>query len=62
MNNALIEYLNRRLEDKKVPGTKSKIPGPLITISREVGCNGVSLAQKVATILMHTIRTTTGRF
>ncbi len=47
MSNALLEYLNNRLGEKKTYSNMKKIPGPLITISREVGCNGVRLAQKI---------------
>lgn len=47
MSNALLEYLNNRLGEKRAFIGKIKNPGPLITISREVGCNGVKLAQKL---------------
>ena len=47
MSNALLEYLNKRLEHNNLFDHKKKIPGPLITISREVGCNGVKLAHKI---------------
>ena len=48
MSNALLEYLNKRLGEQKVYSNSTKIPGPLITISRQVGCNGVKLANKLA--------------
>lgn len=48
MSNALLEYLNNRLGNTKVYSDGKEIPGPLITISREVGCNGVKLANKIA--------------
>jgi len=51
MSNALLEYLNKRLENKNIYHVKNNIPGPLITISREVGCNGVKLAHKIITRL-----------
>jgi cytidylate kinase len=51
MSNALLEYLNKRLENKDVFSSKKKNPGPLITISREVGCSGVKLAEKIASRL-----------
>lgn len=47
MSNALLDYLNKRLEHENVYEYKNKTPGPLITISREVGCNGVKLANKI---------------
>lgn len=48
MGNALLEYLTKRMGNEKVYSNNSNFPGPLITISREVGCNGVKLAQKIA--------------
>jgi cytidylate kinase len=48
MSNALLEYLNNRLGNHKVYSDGKEIPGPLITISRQVGCNGVKLANKIA--------------
>lgn len=48
MSNALLEYLNNRLGEQRATVNRKKIPGPLITISREVGCNGVKLANKMA--------------
>lgn len=52
MGNALLSYLNSRLHEtysahKKYPATA----GPVITISREVGCNGLKLANKLALTL-----------
>jgi cytidylate kinase len=51
MSNALLEYLNNRLGNNRTYGNGTKIPGPLITISREVGCNGVKLARKMVVSL-----------
>jgi cytidylate kinase len=48
MSNALLEYLNNRLGVHTTYSIGKEIPGPLITISREVGCNGVKLANKMA--------------
>ena len=48
MSNTLLEYLNKRLEKKKFHDKVNDVPGPLITISREVGCDGVKLANKIA--------------
>jgi cytidylate kinase len=51
MGNALLEYLTKRMGDQKVYSNPNKSPGPLITFSREVGCNGVKLAHKLASRL-----------
>jgi cytidylate kinase len=52
MSNLLLSYLNNRIleseDDKK---KKDSIPGPVITISREVGCNGVKLSNLIASRL-----------
>ena len=46
MSNTLINYLNKRfLEEKESITRFSKSPGPVITISRQVGCNGLKLAK-----------------
>jgi len=52
MNNILIVYLSKRLRQKnnKYP-TVNDQPGPVICISREVGCGGFNIAQKLATEL-----------
>ena len=44
MKNSLLIYLNKRLLGLDLQKKKSKKAGPVITISREVGCNGVKLA------------------
>jgi len=49
MKNTLLSYMNRRLgeeEHRSTPGFKPA--GPVITISREVGCGGISLSQALA--------------
>jgi len=49
MSNLLVNYLNNRLnENVSLKKDAAKIPGPVITISREVGCNGVKLAHLLA--------------
>ncbi len=49
MSKTLINYLNKRyLEEKESIQRFSKSPGPVITISREVGCNGLKLAKLLA--------------
>jgi len=52
MNNTMMVYLNKRLhqQDKPYPST-AKEPGPVICISREVGCGGVNIARLLATEL-----------
>ena len=46
MSNTLINYLNKRfLEEKESITRLSKSPGPVITISRQVGGNGLKLAK-----------------
>lgn len=49
MNNTLMVYLNKRLHqnDPKYPAAKTQ-RGPVICISREVGCGGVNLAKLLA--------------
>lgn len=49
MSNTLINYLNKRfLEEKESIARISQKPGPVITISREVGCNGLKMAKLLA--------------
>ena len=52
MNNTLMVYLNKRLHqnDPKYLGHDSQ-PGPVICISREVGCGGVNIAKLLASEL-----------
>ena len=49
MNNTLMVYLNKRLHqnDSRYLESNSQ-PGPVICISREVGCGGVNLAKLLA--------------
>lgn len=45
MSNSLMHYLNRRMKEKESLKSKNMaMAGPVITISREVGCNGNVLA------------------
>jgi len=50
MGNSLLHYLNERMHEEKAYGTakKSGLAGPVITISREVGCNGLVVARMLA--------------
>lgn len=48
MDNSLLVYLNKRLKEESYSKSITDEAGPLITISREVGCNGLMLAQFIA--------------
>lgn len=50
MRNSLLNYLNKRLKDDN-SFYQGGVPGPVITISREVGCNGIKLANVLASRL-----------
>ena len=52
MSNLLLSYLNKRMtETEIVKKSTTPVAGPVITISREVGCNGVKLAKIIVTQL-----------
>jgi cytidylate kinase len=49
MNNTLMVYLNKRLHQNDPKYQSANIqPGPVICISREVGCGGVNIARLLA--------------
>ncbi|MFZ5428646.1 MAG: AAA family ATPase [Bacteroidota bacterium] len=50
MKNTLLEYLNKRMHHKKPEPQHhfERPPGPVITISREVGCSGIAIAKDLA--------------
>lgn len=49
MSNALMGYLNKRLKEEEAFDKDNwSTAGPVITISREVGCNGLKLANLIA--------------
>lgn len=48
MGNTLIAYLNKRLLRTNSLEREEKPPGPVITISRQVGCSGLELAYALA--------------
>jgi len=49
MSNLLVNYLNKRMSGEEVPKKSSLVgAGPVITISREVGCNAFKLANIIA--------------
>ncbi|HSO85427.1 MAG TPA: cytidylate kinase-like family protein [Draconibacterium sp.] len=48
MSNLLLTYLNKRMTEYDIKQKSAKpVAGPVITISREVGCNGVKLANLI---------------
>ena len=52
MENSLLNYMNKRFGDvSQKPNRGPHIAGPVITISREVGCGGLKLAREMATEL-----------
>jgi cytidylate kinase len=50
MGNSLMNYLNKRLKEDN-SFYKGGLAGPVITISREVGCNGIKMANALASRL-----------
>lgn len=49
MSNLLMHYLNQRMtETELIKKSETSVAGPVITISREVGTNGVKLANLIA--------------
>jgi cytidylate kinase len=48
MKNTLLSYMNRRFAEVSRSPHGSKEPGPVITISREPGCGGFKIAEKLA--------------
>jgi len=48
MQNSLLSYFSKRLSHENAGELQKGDPGPVITISRQVGCNGVKLAKKIA--------------
>ncbi len=51
MNNSLLNYFNKRMSGDKASKKDFSMAGPVITISRQVGCNGLKLAQLISTRL-----------
>lgn len=45
MGNSLLIYLNKRISENTSLKKNLDVAGPVITISREVGCNGLKLAR-----------------
>lgn len=58
MENSLLNYLNNRLvKSESLAALQGIQPGPVITISREVGCAGLKLARKLVAHLNETAGT-----
>lgn len=56
MENTLLNYMNRRFgEQSQKPVRPDKPAGPVITISREVGCGGIKVGQCLADELNQTV-------
>jgi len=51
MDNLFIKYMTEREGKVKGPTRKNTNPGPVITISREYGCHGKRIAEKLAELL-----------
>ncbi len=51
MDNLFLKYMGAREGKQEKPAKKVGIPGPVITISREYGCHGKRIAEKLADIL-----------
>jgi len=51
MDNLFIKYMNEREGKVKSPTRAITNPGPVITISREYGCHGKRIAQKLSELL-----------
>jgi cytidylate kinase len=47
-NNTLLAYLNKRMNKTRPVPAKERPLGPVITISREVGCSGIAIAEDLA--------------
>ncbi len=59
MSNLLLKYMNERLEK---PVTSHAEPGPVITISRECGCQGSLIAQMVTEKINNKIKESGKRY
>ena len=55
MGNTLVTYLNKRVLQTNHHLNPDKPPGPVITISREVGCSGLELAHAIKDRLAHSM-------
>lgn len=48
MDNFIVEYFQKHYQQGLKPTVRPKTPGPVLTISRECGCNGTALAREIA--------------
>ncbi len=56
MDNSLLNYMNKRLGQKEAMKTEGSQPvGPVITVSRDVGCGGLKIARKIASALNESV-------
>lgn len=51
MDNLFLKYMSERAGKRKSPVPTNVIPGPVITISREYGCPGKRIAEKLSEVL-----------
>ncbi len=56
MHNSLLNYMSKRLGQQEAMKSKAvHSSGPVITVSRDVGCGGLKIARKIASVLNETI-------
>lgn len=48
MENYIMEYFQKRYQQQVINPERPKVPGPVVTISRECGCDGNVLARQLA--------------
>lgn len=53
MDNLFLKYMQERSGQRKGPEKDKRLPGPVITISREYGCHGQRIATLLAEKLSH---------
>lgn len=51
MDNLFLKYMKERSGQKKQVNQTDALPGPVITISREYGCHGKRIAERLAALL-----------
>jgi len=63
MNNTLMAYLDKRLhpKDSRYPSDNTQ-PGPVICISREVGCGAVNITNCWLLNLINNLRSKNGKY
>ena len=53
MDNLFLKYMSERTGKRKSPEPSNVIPGPVITISRQYGCPGKRIAERLSEMLTH---------